>query len=494
MKASKFVVVLIKFVLLNVLVVLISLLFLIIGSSLLGRIDQLLLLTPCNIYEEDVGREIINDDHKMGLFDAMLWILFVKPGISYMMRSAQKETNIISNISNLFFSDDYCQFCINYRKYRCQFRMDNVYLSYDWKRIHMKNISIHSNDQCDFYPIINPDATIRNTVMFFHSYKEYGDIDILRTVVVDKRDNRMLNHFSHPPLVQINEMAISVDDFFKPIISTNISGIVLNIVFGPNIVQMNGGGMGNLEVPVPMFIWVGGFTLNELFDLIPPPPEEVGLYPRLGITNVTDAKIIIHDKDDNGSMAYIHIPDEYFLPLHQVTIDAGNDGIDQIKISAMVKEWVIMVIRKELLGEDKLRVSFDKYNEIMKIFTKFLLDKLKEGNIIFDEKVNELLNKLKDVLDSWDEEWKDVLATFDNELIKVVKNITVGIDEMKENMDKLQDSFDDVWQGIRKDATEAWEEMKKNVDADLENIHSFAQKQASSIASTLTNLIGKKSF
>lgn len=69
-------------------------------------------------------------------------------------------------------------------------------------------------------------------------------------------------------------------------------------------------------------------TISELIEILPKPPEREGLFPRIGIVNITNATICLYESkyDDDKLFSSrklllkLDIPDQFFLPVADLTV------------------------------------------------------------------------------------------------------------------------------------------------------------------------------
>jgi hypothetical protein len=146
-----------------------------------------------------------------------------------------------------------------------------------------------------------------------------------------------------PPIIEINRLSFDWHSWSRPVVDFNASGVVIHLVVGSTVDTASSGPVqglhGQLNFPS---ISLGNSTIPEILQAIPPPPTREGLYPRMGIVNITNVNITVYgypsvnshminrdtieseeDIEMNSSpltrMWSIHIPDEVFVPLLYAT-------------------------------------------------------------------------------------------------------------------------------------------------------------------------------
>ena len=419
-----------------------------------------------------------------------------------------------------------------------------------WKEFEFKDLSIHANPDCTVlsqttssrYSTMDKDTCsrdddndkrnklvfIKNPPPLIESLISMKPVNALYNILPitctneqrqereekaprGRRNDSSTSPLPPPPAVQVQSTSLRWDSPSQPIIHANLSGIIFNIRIGSALTPIDFKGMPfwedldltTLEVPMPM-IWVGNWTLDDIGMMIPDPPEEEGLYPRIGIVNITNVTISVHhqpnaDKDsvnmDSLSLAEIPIPDQVFLPLLQLTIgkifyvnmgssciieylahlvpfnfpcdiDAGKDGTDQVLISSIIRESILMILRKQILKEDAIRVSFDKTTELVEGFQQILSEMMSRADEVFESHASKTSDKVNDILSKMEEAWKVALEDDSNPMVRITKDVTTAWDDLIKKMLREVGSADEfklVFKDLEEEMSSAWEDMKKEV-------------------------------
>jgi len=353
------------------------------------------------------------------------------------------------------FLQNFCQIPKTYRKYRCRYRADELLLNrFPWRnKATIINFLLHSSDECNFHS--SSHDTVRNMEHASMFFKDVP-INVLHKIAVDKNISHSENIVHHSPekkllkqkpAVEVNHLEFEWHSIFRPLVDVNASGIIFHVTVGYDKPT-------NSMISFPaLMVRIGNYTLEEIVDMTPPPVTEMGLYPRMGITNITNVSIIVYDltkrfredipRDKLISTSTINLPNEMFLPLLQVTIDAGKEGVDQVLIPSIFKEAFFMVIRKHVLGEDKLRASFDKSAEIVGIIKKAFIGKIEESGKAMNDQIDSLTQYLKEQIQSIDDELSLALSDDDNEFLMLVREIKQKWNEIKSEPPKNNKDFID---------------------------------------------------
>ncbi len=194
----------------------------------------------------------------------------------------------------------------------------------------------------------------RNICASFFRLDSYTDV--LRVDSSDKflgQSERLtlLNNNFLPPALEVDVLEISFRSWSRPVVSALFQGIKVNLVLQKGISTMNipfqisgnshhrdgdelcpiDESSGDKRTVPPVLI--GGMTIHEALKILPKPPKEEGLYPRIGVLNVTNTSIAIFSTDGDSSplnsannstsslslLAKIQVPDSVFFPILHIT-------------------------------------------------------------------------------------------------------------------------------------------------------------------------------
>ena len=70
---------------------------------------------------------------------------------------------------------------------------------------------------------------------------------------------------------------------------------------------------------------IGDMTIREALMMLPRPPDEEGLYPRIGIVIITNATLCVYESSSSSSLSLklllkFRIPDDVFVPVTNMTL------------------------------------------------------------------------------------------------------------------------------------------------------------------------------
>ena len=166
-----------------------------------------------------------------------------------------------------------------------------------------------------------------------------------------------------PPTLQIETIEFSFRSWSRPVVSVQMRGATVNVVIQKGAIPiqlplsvLGHGKQGDadlacqvdnsVEESADAAISIGDMTIHEVLKLLPKPPEEEGLYPRIGVVNITNVTLAIYSKpasafsksvtsdDDIGDsrsssklLTKVNIPDELFFPVANLTVGEYHDEL-----------------------------------------------------------------------------------------------------------------------------------------------------------------------
>ena len=385
---------------------------------------------------------------------------------------------------------DHCKSCASYRKFRCHARFDSVQVNGInwWNKARFRDVSIESNGECSMQlsggtnDAISPWSLI--PLFLFQRYP----VTVTMMPLADVIDNDTQLTI---PAMEILDLDLNWKDISKPVFDINMSNITLNLVIKTGSLPL-----ANMEVTVPS-IRLGGWTIKEMLDMIPPPPKEQGLYPRLGVFNIRNVTIKYRERDeDNDTIREeedgddgghrVDVPNEIFVPLYGLTKQAGPDGVDQTKIEALMKEAAFLTIRKYLLGEDAILETLRKSSAFVETFGKAFEAIIHEGGEVIDIQLSRIMNAVKDILEKLDDEWSETVSEQSSALQRFGKELGEGWDVFTHSATLIV-GIQDILENWESRAEQTLHGMKK----DVENGWKVATRQLHTFESNVENALSK---
>jgi hypothetical protein len=201
--------------------------------------------------------------------------------------------------------------------------MGRVYLPkrWLWHHVYITKFSIHSSS---------------DTCLFIDMSQEWRDLEMTSPtgVLRNTLQTKVLSSSNTPPppIIEIDQLSIHWHSWKYPVIDVNASNVMVHVIVGSALddhttstrVQ---GLHGPLNLP---FILLGNSTIPEVLQAIPQPPVKEGLYPRMGVVNITNVTVETmgnirietqpHTSKVLTQLWSINIPDEVFIPLLYATL------------------------------------------------------------------------------------------------------------------------------------------------------------------------------
>ena len=155
-----------------------------------------------------------------------------------------------------------------------------------------------------------------------------------------------------PPSIEIKITIFSLrNPWTRPIISVQVSGITINIIVRRTITTSRRRGeffpprsTNNKRVideqgSSSTFL-IGDMTIREALMMLPRPPDVEGLYPRIGIVNITNVTLCVYESSSSSSSSVddvddisssgrslslklllkFSVPDSVFVPVTNMTL------------------------------------------------------------------------------------------------------------------------------------------------------------------------------
>mmetsp|Transcript_12059 Transcript_12059/g.25928 ORF Transcript_12059/g.25928 Transcript_12059/m.25928 type:complete len:691 (-) Transcript_12059:1334-3406(-) len=279
--------------------------------------------------------------------------------------------------------------CQTYRKFRSRVRFQQLWLPWNWyyrNELRMRSLTFHSSSEEDVSFVSIRDGKKNDhsssssrwwrTTMGLWNYfvnavlievvprggggggfgTEINDSATTEQSPPQQREHEHSsppNYYSGlfpkllPPSLEIETVDISITR--GDVLSAQIQGVVINIVL-----QKEG------------LLALGAMPIQEALYLLPKPPEDYGLFPRIGVLNVTGVTLNLYENkivpggndDDGGSLSSLNllgkmrIPDKFFAPVTSLTVaHERTGGIDQKDFQPMMESSLSDALRQYVLDE-----------------------------------------------------------------------------------------------------------------------------------------------
>lgn len=230
--------------------------------------------------------------------------------------------------------------CRSYREFRSRLHIQQILIPWNWYyscRLRFKRFSIRS--------AINKRHREQNP----HFVSEHGHVPSPSIEVLESsnNDNTCYLHSNTidlyqtklPPAMEIETFDVSFQSWIQPVVSVHAENIALNFVIQKGILS--------LPLPFPkkdidtsdsnadsqtdgnggFSLSIGDMTIQEAIELLPKPPEREGIYPMIGVVNVSNVTVYLWEIGSNKGqkqktlhlLMKLKIPDEFFIPVVDLT-------------------------------------------------------------------------------------------------------------------------------------------------------------------------------
>jgi hypothetical protein len=350
-------------------------------------------------------------------------------------------------------------------------RMDELYLNpfHFWDKYQFRNFSIHADEDCYFH--IQNDGIHKylspHHYLFHTIDTKVNTLSPLSTKITPKNKSSRRVFL---PALQIKDLSIDVNSVFLPVVDINASNVVINLFADKEVIPIT----PKVHVPLTI-VRIGGWTLDEFFSMIPPPPAEEGLYPRLGILNLTDVRILSHTVQDGAlSVDEIIVPDAFFYPLFQLTSLAGKNGTDQMFISSVILKSIIMVLRNHTIKDDGIvsksiqtfLVNIQKSSEVMEQISSSMHAKMNEWVDLIDDELEKAGEAFHHFMITIEKNWNEAVSNESSPLYNLSKEAKYILEGIDHNLSKVGHTISHTMERVESDLnimTEKGNELKKEI-------------------------------
>lgn len=304
--------------------------------------------------------------------------------------------------------------CTEYRRLRTRIRFNEIHLPFPWylrNSFHIRGLTFHSLlDNVTFVERPKKETSTQ------HPWLTIGkSIIVGKDVVVNTVDNT--KPINSPPSLEIDSVDVAFQSWSRPVVSVQLHGITINIVIqkGGNKIPLpprkrydkrlfySSGPREGFYMPftadntgsdkkysVINTILIGDMTIPQVLQLLPKPPEFEGIYPMIGVVNITNVTLCVYEKKDStgdtaaGSsspssslnlMLKMKVPDKFFLPISNLTLSHQHTGIDRKHFQPMMEKAVSHALRGHFIHEAKVafRNSLISANKAQEQLQQFML-------------------------------------------------------------------------------------------------------------------------
>jgi hypothetical protein len=308
---------------------LVIVMFLVIIVTLPLRIDELLLLNDdvCSVPYRERSEKWTEMGFKT-VVDRILWKILVRLRDNHDVVIPKQSETSSSGFSIDFeeqhpFQSDGTScgipklhpICHGYREFRSTAVIQTICIPLNWFyscRFQLRNISIHSSTS---YTIADLMPQLK------YQWESPSSYCLHSTHSIDPSIK--------PPAIFVNSIDVNFQSWTKPVIAVNGDGIKFNFVLQKGrrpIYEHNDNTFRQIEDNRLSFL-IGDMTIQEAIGMLPSPPEQEGLYPKIGLINMTNLSINVLDnssKKQSHILTKLNVPDAFFAPLVNLTSSEYN--------------------------------------------------------------------------------------------------------------------------------------------------------------------------
>lgn len=227
--------------------------------------------------------------------------------------------------------------CDGYRKLRSRIRFEQLAYPWTWyikSSIRMSNLTLHSLKSNVAF--VSRQSSNPHWMRWKVGWSGIPgrNLTSLSTLESDGEQADIPFYYtSHlPPSMEIETLDISIQSIWmRPVISAQLHGIVINFIvqsgeFVLPLTRSLNHDHGNKASNNTAFL-VGDMTLHEVLEILPKPPKVEGLYPRIGLVNITNVTLCLYENKYNHNagasslkvLMKIRVPNKFFLPISNLT-------------------------------------------------------------------------------------------------------------------------------------------------------------------------------
>ena len=320
-----------------------------------------------------------------------------------------KVTWEILSIALRLKGSNICQVSETFRDFRCTLRWDSIDLDsiHRWNKAILRNVTIRSDYSCQFG---NPTETNRPnisdliTLQIFRSIGECVSVSLSPIARTDE---------IHSPALYMNTLSLNWHSLLRPKIDLTVSKIQIFASIGTDHVQIS----HHFQIPSPI-LRIGNWTIQEILEFLPPPPQERGLFPRLGVVNITDMTIILQDMlsehchNCEGKSFRYELPNDFFHPLLVETLDASKEGIDPMDIESLVKKVAFTASKNQVIHSITASDFVQNIRDIVTRLRGAMGDIQSFDNNPFMKLHPHDSNNLEEIFNEMKKNWKEVKHAF----------------------------------------------------------------------------------
>lgn len=275
--------------------------------------------------------------------------------------------------------------CKKYRTLRTYLRAQKLILPWNWyyrTEFKLRGLALHAFTE-DIRFVHKTDDTTWRIGDIFRSFVQSS------LTPYDATQVDITPSSKESASLYIESASFSFQSWRYPVVSAHLNQITMNI-----IIQKD-------ENRFDDKLLVGDMKIPELFRILPKPPELEGLYPRIGVVNITNVTLNVYEGRGSSEsslnlLVKVALPDKLFSPVTNLTLYHSRSGIDRKHFQPLLESAFSHSIRHHLIREAEK--AFHNSLTTTTEFTKQLKDRTNRAQ----EQLHQYLLKRQDMhFDHW---------------------------------------------------------------------------------------------
>jgi hypothetical protein len=242
--------------------------------------------------------------------------------------------------------------CKHYREFRSNFGIRQIWIPWNWYyscKLLLRGVSVRSltsnEDQ-----IVTVDDVDEEKSTSAWSVLSGGSWGLAYTSIHNIINSHSIQSdpsvMQLPPSLEIESLELDFKSWSKPVVSLDVRGVAVNVVIQkgrlvplPLIKKVESDSPGGAAFQTKdnngFSIMIGDMTIQEAVDRLPKPPEKEGMYPMIGLLNVSNVTVTVTErgsKEDQSTLNQVmrlEVPDALFAPV--VNLTSGECGATRLK-------------------------------------------------------------------------------------------------------------------------------------------------------------------
>lgn len=247
------------------------------------------------------------------------------------------------------FIFDECQHlhpvCKKYRTLRTYLRAHKLIIPWNWyyrTQFKLSGLSLHAfTEAIRFLHKTDEEVPWRMSTLVHRAVKSilFSGADHFDATQIDVASPSSLNKSA---AIHIQSADFTFQSWLYPVVSAYLNQITINIIIQKGEYNK---------------LLVGDMTITELLGILPKPPKMEGLYPRIGVVNITNITVNVYEGKGSDTslnlLMKVTLPDNLFYPVTNLTLANSPSGIDRKHFQSLLESAFSNSIRQHLIRESE---------------------------------------------------------------------------------------------------------------------------------------------